>query len=115
MRLGELVAIPAHPPFFLGSTPVTNGSYAAFVEAGRVAAPPWWSDPDFHSPNQPVVGVTWDDAMAYCSWLGESKGGIWRLPTEAELELAASGVRTSQRLVWGDGYGQAETTVGEPR
>ena len=115
MRLGELVAIPAHPPFFLGSTPVTNGSYAAFVEAGRVAAPPWWSDPDFHSPNQPVVGVTWDDAMAYGSWLGESEGGIWRLPTEAEWELAACGGRTSPRTAWGDEIPAGEIPEGELR
>src|SRR5512132_2291773 len=42
MLVPELVAIPADPPFLLGRTPVTNGEYAAFVEAGRVAAPPWW-------------------------------------------------------------------------
>ena len=46
-------------PFRIGRCPVTNREYAPFVAAGRAAAPPWWSDPDFRSPLQPVVGVTW--------------------------------------------------------
>src|SRR2546429_360192 len=74
MLLPELVPIPADPPFLLGRTPVRNGEYSTFLGTRRVAAPPWWNDPDFRSPNQPVVGVTWGDAMAYCSLLG----GSWR-------------------------------------
>jgi len=102
MLLPELVAIPADPPFFLGSTAMTNVCYAGFLETGRVAAPPWWNDLDFRSPRQPVVGVTWNEAMAYCIWLGESDGGRWRLPTEAEWELAASAGLPSPRTAWGD-------------
>jgi formylglycine-generating enzyme required for sulfatase activity len=88
-------------PFLLGRTPVTNRDYAPFVASGRVAAPPWWSDPDFSSPLQPVVGVTWDDAMAYCGWLSEAAGGRWRLPTEAEWEFAACGGLVAPRTAWG--------------
>ena len=51
-------------PFRIGRCPVTNREYAPLVARGRAAAPPWWSDPDFRSPLQPVVGVTWDEAMA---------------------------------------------------
>src|SRR5436190_49690 len=115
MLLPELVAIPADPPFFLGSTAMTNVCYAGFLETGRVAAPPWWNDLDFRSPRQPVVGVTWNEAMAYCIWLGESDGGRWRLPTEAEWELAASAGLPSPRTAWGDEIPKGEIPEGELR
>jgi serine/threonine protein kinase len=40
------------------------------------------------APDQPVCVVSWDDAQAYCRWLGERDGRIYRLPTEAELTWA---------------------------
>jgi sulfatase modifying factor 1 len=101
------VAIPGAAPFLLGRPPVTNREYSPFVATG-VAPPPWWTDPDFCAPRQPVVGVTWDDAMAWCAWLGVSQGGRWRLPTEAEWEFAACGGLESPRTAWGE-----EVPVGE--
>jgi formylglycine-generating enzyme required for sulfatase activity len=98
----ETIAIPADPPFHIGRTPVTNEEYAGFLESGRAAPPPWWTDADFSAPRQPVVGVTWDDAMAYCAWLGETIGGAWRLPTEAEWEFGASAGLVTPRTAWGD-------------
>jgi sulfatase modifying factor 1 len=88
--------------FRIGRCPVTNREYTPLVAAGRVAAPPWWSDPDFCSPLQPVVGVTWDEAVAYGDWLTETAGGIWRLPTEHEWELAASGGLEAPKTAWGE-------------
>jgi serine/threonine-protein kinase len=102
MLVPELVAVPVDPPFDIGRTPVTNQEYAAFVEAGRAAAPPWWTNSDFSAPRQPVVGVTWDEAMAYCAWLGEAADRIWRLPSEAEWELAACGGLVAPATAWGD-------------
>ena len=108
----DVVAIPASPLFSIGRTPVTNAEYAAVVESGRVAAPPWWTDPAFRGARQPVVGVTWDDAMAYCAFLSETAGGEWRLPTEEEWEFAACGGLVRPRTPWGDAIPPGEIPQG---
>jgi sulfatase modifying factor 1 len=86
---------PAHEvqvrPLRMGRSPVSNLEYAWFLSTGRVPEPPWWKDPAFWDPEQPVVGVTWLEASSYCLWLSELLGGHWRLPTEAEWEHAARG------------------------
>ena len=48
-------------------------------------------DPNFNSPRQPVVAVSWLDAVAYCDWLSRRFSKKFRLPTEAEWERAARG------------------------
>ncbi len=80
--------------FEMGKYEVTNAQYKAFCDAtGR----PYPEEPNFARlrnyfldyPNHPVVRVSWDDANAYCVWLSERSGDLYRLPTEAEWEYVA--------------------------
>jgi formylglycine-generating enzyme required for sulfatase activity len=45
----------------------------------------------FCESNQPVVGVTWHEATAYCRWLSDTIGLPFALPTEVQWERAAKG------------------------
>lgn len=71
--------------FYMDTHEVTNMQYASFLIATGHTPPMYWADAKFNAPDQPVVGVTWEDAVAYCNWVGK------RLPTEAEWEKAAKG------------------------
>jgi formylglycine-generating enzyme required for sulfatase activity len=117
--------------YYIGRTPVTNAEYAAFIGAGGYqeeeywteagwarkerdgwTEPRYWGDESRNAPQQPVVGVSWYEAVAYSNWLGA------RLPTEAEWEKAAGWDPDSggndlmahpaggrkRRYPWGDEY-----------
>ncbi len=53
--------------------------------------PEYWNDTRFNNASQPVVGITWFEARAYCKWLSVQTGQIYELPTEAQFEAAARG------------------------
>ncbi|MCG3133478.1 MAG: Serine/threonine-protein kinase PknD [Planctomycetes bacterium] len=55
---------------------------------------------DFQS-RVPVVGVSWEDATAYCEWKTRTTGRPWRLPTEHEREKAGRGV-DGRTFPWGE-------------
>jgi serine/threonine-protein kinase len=65
---------------------VTNAVYRRFVEATGHRMPRWADDGVFGRDDHPVVGVTWQEALECCKWLG----GM--LPTEAQWERAAKGL-----------------------
>jgi formylglycine-generating enzyme required for sulfatase activity len=126
--------------------PVTNAEYARFIAAGGYEQPDWWTPngwayqqeqnwtqprfwdrDDRNAPTQPVVGVSWFEAMAYCRWLtaqGHTQGWLpraaeIRLPTSLEWERAAR--HTDERAYpWGteeptpEHANYAEADIGHP-
>lgn len=111
--------------FELAVFPVTVACYRRFLEASGHPPPREWTT--FGTGDDlPVVGVSWDDAQAYCAWRAGS-GSPCRLPTEAEWERAARGGVDGRRYPDGDvmpgwipngGRGSLEgpwpVTLGEP-
>ncbi|MGH7492822.1 MAG: SUMF1/EgtB/PvdO family nonheme iron enzyme [bacterium] len=114
-------------PFKISIYPITNAQFEAFMKAGGYQEQKWWStegwqfrqeqkleqpryrdNDDFNLPNQPVVGVSWFEAEAFCAWLtaegmglsAEGKKQTVRLPTEAEWEFAARGSE-GRKYPWG--------------
>lgn len=127
---GQEAAHIALGGFWIGRLPITVAQFSRFAPEGysavakrwwssegwawRVASrctePQHWEEPQYTGLSQPVVGVSWYEAAAYCSWLTECLrdvlplGLVIRLPTEAEWEVASSvdtaGLR--RRYPWGD-------------
>ncbi len=83
-------------PFWIAKYPVTNVQYRRFLEAEpEREKPELWEDKDFNQDRQPVVGVSWDEAVAYCEWAG------LELSSEAQWEAAARGT-DQRRFPWGN-------------
>ena len=98
--------------FYIDKYPVTNAAYMKFVRATSSNQPEWMesgskynveteTDDDYKklgsslkALNNPVVGVRWRNANAYCGWARK------RLPTEAEWEKTARGVN-GRKYPWG--------------
>jgi sulfatase modifying factor 1 len=88
--------------FQLAACQVANAEYARFLRDTGSLPPPFWNDPNFNYPEQPVVGVSWHEAVRYCEWLSKRSGQQFRLPTEAEWERAARGGREGGLFPWGN-------------
>jgi serine/threonine-protein kinase len=91
-------------PFHIARSPVTNADWQVYMRDGGGPTPAYWDDPRYNDPAQPVVGVSWRDAMDYCDWLSDQTGMDVRLPTEGEWEVAARGIEGIEDYSWGDAW-----------
>jgi formylglycine-generating enzyme len=89
-------------PFYLTDKEITNAQYGQFLAATGHRAPLYWLDKNLNAPQQPVVGVTWSDAVAFAQWVSSVTGEKYRLPTEAEWEVACRGGLIAEPFPWGD-------------
>lgn len=129
---GEADEVPpvtlALEPFWIANTPVTVAQFAAFAaatrhvtDAERLPGAATWRQPGFpQRPEDPVVCVSWRDAVSYCNWRSAVAGwtpcyragrdevvfvpgsGGYRLPLEAEWEYAARSGGQDHLYPWGD-------------
>lgn len=90
-------------PFYLAATETTNAQYARFLAATGHPEPLYWQDKNLNGPTQPVVGVSWHDAQAFCRWLTRETGAAHRLPSEAEWEGRGPGGAGGGALPLGPG------------
>jgi formylglycine-generating enzyme required for sulfatase activity len=145
-RRAKLKQVHLPYDFLIARFPVTNAEYARFIDTGGYEQQEWWTEQGwqqreqkdwtaqrfwdnsrYNNPAQPVVGVSWYEAAAYCRWLtqqGHAQGWLpeeqeIRLPTSLEWERAAR--HTDQRpYPWGteeptpERANYRETEIGRP-
>lgn len=101
---------PAHwvitDGYFIDKYEVSNKDFGQFIKTTGHPAPAYWDDPRLNKPEQPVVGVNWFDAKAYCEYQGR------RLPTEVEWERAARGPQ-GLRYPWGNQLDPGKANYGK--
>lgn len=106
--------------FDMAKYPVTNAQFAKFIEAGgydndswwteaglaqskeeKWTEPRYWNNSKWNSAEQPVIGISWYEAIAFCLWLSEATGEKISLPSEQQWQRAAQG-KEGYDYPWGN-------------
>ena len=76
---------------------VSFSEFDKFIEETKKIKPesPWGRN------NQPVINISWQDAIDYADWLSQQTGQHYRLPSESEWEYF-SRANSNKRYFWGD-------------
>jgi formylglycine-generating enzyme required for sulfatase activity len=117
--------------YSMAKYPVTNAQFAEFIKAGGYKKKDWWTkegwekcqegwhgataygkawtepyywqDAKWNEAEQPVVGVSWFEALAFCLWLSYATGEKIVLPTEDQWQYAAQG-DDGRTYPWGNDW-----------
>lgn len=84
-------------PFSIGKHPVTVREWNQCAEAKACGFTAAGKD------DAPITDVNWNDAKQFVTWLAQTTGKKYRLPSEAEWEYAARG-GTQTKYWWGDQF-----------
>jgi iron(II)-dependent oxidoreductase len=90
--------------FYIDRHEVTVSQYKEYLKQSGGPEPKFQDKPKYNQPDQPVVGITWQQASDYCRSAGK------RLPSEAEWEQAARGA-DARRYPWGDEPDESKANV----
>jgi iron(II)-dependent oxidoreductase len=119
--------------FYMAKYPITNEQFAKFIEAGGYSNKKWWTETGwrrkekenwteprhcnnakFNDKEQPVIGFSWYEAIAFCLWLSEATSEKIMLPTEQQWQRAAQG--DDERVFpWGNEFDENKANSDESK
>ncbi|MBN1836666.1 MAG: SUMF1/EgtB/PvdO family nonheme iron enzyme [Spirochaetales bacterium] len=117
--------------FYVSRTEITNEIFAEFIADGGYTTerywttngwarrgsegwtePATWADAEYNQAEQPVVGVSWYEAVAFCNWLSEKQSLVAAYDASGRADLTASGYRLPTEVEWE--YAAAKGASGLP-
>ncbi|GAB5492470.1 MAG: formylglycine-generating enzyme family protein [Phototrophicaceae bacterium] len=114
-----------HNNYAIAKYPVTNKQFNQFIEASAYDNQQWWTEQgwqtkqaqgwiepaywhnnDLNSARQPVVGISWYEAIAFCLWASAVSNKNILLPTETQWQYASQG-EDGRNYPWGNDWHSA--------